>query len=76
MFKNHIQRLKSKISALEVSLVASDLLQKASQERLEHQERTIARNALLLGALRTQYSNGQTDKNPMNPLCEYDQHRQ
>jgi hypothetical protein len=53
MFKNHIERLKSKISALEVSLVASAVLQKANQERLEHQERTIASNALLLGALRT-----------------------
>ena len=61
MFKNHIQRLKSKISALEVSLVASDVLQKASQERLEHQDRTIASNALLLGALRTQHANGQTE---------------
>jgi len=61
MFKNHIERLKSKISALEVSLVASDVLQKASQKRLEHQDRTIASNALLLGALRTQHANGQTE---------------
>jgi hypothetical protein len=52
MFMNHIDRLKSKISEMEDSRVASEGLQRANQERLEQQERTIASNALLLEALR------------------------
>jgi hypothetical protein len=66
MFKNHIERLKSKIREMEVSRVASEALQKASQERLEHQELTIASNALLLEALRTQHANGLADKVSLN----------
>ena len=58
MFKNHIERLKCKIREMEVSRAASEALQKASQDRWEHQERTIASNALVLEALRTQHANG------------------
>jgi hypothetical protein len=66
MFKNHIERLKSKISEMEDSRVASDALQRANQERLEHQERTIASNALLLEALRMQHANVLADKVSLN----------
>jgi hypothetical protein len=66
MFKNHIDRLKSKISEMEDSRVASEGLQRANQERLEQQERTIASNALLLEALRRQHANVLADKVSLN----------
>ena len=54
MFKNHIERLKSKISALLVNRQASDARQIASDERLEQQQRLIDSNALLIQTLQTQ----------------------
>ncbi len=54
MFKNHIERLKSKISELLVNRQASEARQIASDERLEQQQRTIDSNALLIQTLQTQ----------------------
>ena len=54
MFKNHIERLKSKISELLVNKQASEARRIASDERLEQQQRLIDSNALLIQTLQTQ----------------------
>jgi hypothetical protein len=54
MFKNHIERLKSKIREMLVNSQASEARLKASDERLEQQQRTIDNNALLIQTLQTQ----------------------
>ncbi len=54
MFKNHIERLKSKIREMLVNSQVSEARLKASDERLEQQQRTIDSNALLIQTLQTQ----------------------
>jgi hypothetical protein len=53
MYKNHIERLKSKIRVMELSTLANEARLKASEDRLEHQQRTIDGNAVLLQTLQT-----------------------
>ena len=48
MYVNHIERLKSKIREMEVTNLANEARPKASEDRLEHQQRTIHGNAVLL----------------------------
>jgi hypothetical protein len=54
MFKNHIERLKSGISEMEVNSQARDARLKASEDRLEEQQRINNSNALLIQTLQTQ----------------------
>ena len=55
MHKNHIERLKSKIREMEVTSLASKARLKASEDRLEQQQRTIDSNAVLLQTLQAQH---------------------
>jgi hypothetical protein len=58
-FKNHIDRLKFKISEMEVKRIETEALLKASENRLATQQHTIESNALLLESLQVQQSNAQ-----------------
>ena len=62
MFKDHIQRLKFKMGAMEVQRLEREALLKAKDEILEDQQDTIERNALLLEGIRTQLTNAQGEK--------------
>ena len=62
MFKDHIQRLKFKMGAMEVQRLEREALLKAKDEILEEQQHTIERNALLLEGIRTQLTNAQGEK--------------
>jgi hypothetical protein len=66
MYKNHIERLKRKIREMEVTSMESEARLKASEDRLEHQQRTIDSNAVLLQTLQTQHTNAQAEKVSMN----------
>ncbi len=55
MHKNHIERLKSKIREMEVTSLASKARLKASEDRLEQEQRTIDSNAVLLQTLQAQH---------------------
>jgi hypothetical protein len=59
MYVNHIERLKSKIREMEVTNLANEARPKASEDRLEHQQRTIHGNAVLLQTLQMQHTNAQ-----------------
>ena len=62
MFKDHIQRLKFKMGAMEVQRLETEALLKAKDAILEDQQDTIERNALLLEGIRTQLTNAQGEK--------------
>ena len=66
MFKDHIQRLKFKMGAMEVQRLETEALLKAKDEILEDQQDTIERNALLLEGIRTQLTNAQGEKATLN----------
>jgi hypothetical protein len=69
-FKNHIDRLKYKISEMEVKRIETEALLKASEDRLASQQHTIESNALLLESLQVQQSNAQADKVALNLALE------
>jgi hypothetical protein len=58
---DHIERLKLKIREMEVATLANEARLKASEVRLEHQERTIDGNAAVLENLQTQHTNAQAE---------------
>ena len=58
---DHIQRLKLKIREMEVATLANEARLKASEDRLEHQQRIIDGNVVLLETLHTQYNNAQAE---------------
>ena len=66
MFKDHIQRLKFKMAAMEVQRIQTEALLKAKDEILEEQQHTIERNALLLEGIRMQLTNAQGEKATLN----------
>jgi hypothetical protein len=61
MYKNHIERLKSKIREMEVTNLANEARLKASEDRLEHQQRTIDGNAVLLQNLQAEHTIAQSE---------------
>ena len=69
-FKNHIDRLKFKISEMEVKRIETEALLKASENRLATQQHTIESNALLLESLQVQQSNAQAEKVVLNLALE------
>ena len=58
---DHIQRLKLKIREMEVATQANEARLKASEDRLEHQQRIIDGNVVLLETLQTQHTNAQAE---------------
>ncbi len=62
MFKNHIERLKYKISEMEVKRVESESRLQASEERLASQQHIIESNVLLLHTLQAQHTSAEADK--------------
>ena len=58
---DHIQRLKLKIREMEVATLANEARLKASEDRLEHQQRIIDGNVVLLETLQTQHTNAQAE---------------
>jgi hypothetical protein len=67
---NHIERLKSKIREMEVTTLANEARLKASEDRLEHQQRTIDGNAVLLQTLQTQHTNAQAEHADAPPISK------
>ena len=61
-FKNHIERLKFKISEMEVKRIETEALLKASEDRLASQQHTIESYAMLLESLEVQQTNAQAEK--------------
>ena len=60
MYKNHIERLKSKLREMEVTNLANEARLKASEDRSENQQRTIDGNAVLLQNLQAEHTIAQT----------------
>jgi hypothetical protein len=54
-------KVKSKIREMEVTNLANEARLKASEDRLEHQQRTIDGNAELLQTLQAQHTNAQAE---------------
>ncbi len=71
MFKDHIQRLKFKMGAMEVERLQTEAILKAKGEILEDQQHTIERNALLLEGIRTQLTNTQGEKATLKRTLKY-----
>ena len=65
---DHIERLKLKIREMEVATLANEARLKASEVRLEHQERTIDGNAVVLENLQTQHTNAQAEHAALHAL--------
>jgi hypothetical protein len=60
MYKNHIERLKSKIREMQVTNLANEARLKASEDKLENQQRMIDGNAVLLQNLQAEHTIAQT----------------
>ena len=58
---DHIQRLKLKIREMEVATLANEARLKASEDRLEHQQRINDGNVVLLETLQTQHTNARAE---------------
>jgi hypothetical protein len=58
---DHIKRLKLKIREMEVATLANEARLKASEDKLEHQQRIIDGNVVLLETLETQHTNAQAE---------------